>query len=188
MNTDAAFPDLVPLLTALDQELTEALRREQATYSQDTSTEVLEEIGRHICFTLAGKPLAIPLSLVAEVGELETVRPLPFLPDWVEGVSNIRGEIVSVINLAVFFHLQITSYKKSQTVIIIHNEGVKAAIVVDKITGTRLLYTQQGLESESEKTLPAQFLQGSALYIAENTEIRLNRFDARQLLAAISLQ
>jgi purine-binding chemotaxis protein CheW len=189
MNTDASFPDLVHLLTSLDQELAEALQKEQSTHSQRASAEALEEIGRHICFTLAGKPLAIPLSLVAEVGELETVRPLPFLPEWVEGVTNIRGEIVSVTNLAVFFHLQVTGQRKGQTVVIIHDEGVKTAIIVDKITGTRLLYSKQGLVTTeaSIQRLPPQFLQGTALYVTENVEVHIDRFDAKRLLTALRL-
>lgn len=177
---------LAELLAGLDAELAEELRREQRIPAESGPSAALQEIGRHICFTLADRHLAIPLALVLEVGELETVRPLPFLPDWADGVTNIRGQIVSVTNLAAFFRL---AAKKSRTFIIIHDSGMKTAIVVDRITGTRLLYRRDGMTfSGGVAAVPADFLSGPALYLTEDGERRLELFDGRKLLAAIRLQ
>uniref|UniRef100_UPI0040575CC0 chemotaxis protein CheW n=1 Tax=Candidatus Electronema sp. TaxID=2698783 RepID=UPI0040575CC0 len=192
----AARPDmpgqdsgLAELLAAIDQEVAEELRREQLQADRLSADKAaLTEIGRHLCFRLAGQDLAVPLAQVLEVGELETLRPLPFLPDWAEGVTNIRGEIVSVTNLAVFFQTGGRAQKKSRTVIILHEGGMKTAAIVDKITGTRLLHTREGLANSGSAAVPADFLSGAALFMAEDSENRLDILNSGRLLAALRLQ
>jgi purine-binding chemotaxis protein CheW len=187
---------LSSLLAAVDTELAEELRKERHQRASASAAPTHEEIGRHICFQLAGRDLAAPLSLVLEVGELETVRPLPFLPDWVEGVTNIRGEIVSVTNLARFFQLTGTAGKKNRTFLLLHDSGVKTAVMVDKIIGTRLLHRQEGaapppVSENSESGAAAalsDFLQGSAMVLVGEETRELQLFDGGKLLASLALQ
>ncbi len=185
-GADAA---LAALLAEIDQETADALRREQLADTGAAQAETLTAIGRHLCFRLAGQQLAVPLSLVLEVGELETLRPLPFLPAWAEGVTNIRGEIVSVTNLAVFFNLAGRALRKSRTILILHDGGrMKTAVTVDKITGTRLLYQRAEQAPVGALTaVPTEFLSGRALYLAESSEHELDLFDSAKLLAALRL-
>lgn len=177
---------LAALLAEIDREIAEALRREQQAEDRTAQAEVLAAVGRHLCFLLAGQQLAVPLSLVLEVGELDTLRPLPFLPAWMEGVTNVRGEIVSVTNLAVFFNL--AGRRKSRTALILHDGRMKTAVIVDKITGTRLLYQRA---EQAAAVLPgavsAEFLSGRALYLAESSEHELDLFNSAKLLAALRL-
>ncbi|WP_417911198.1 chemotaxis protein CheW [Candidatus Electronema sp. PJ] len=179
---------LAELLAAIDGEIAEELRREQQQAGDSGSAKALEEIGRYLCFTLAGQHLAVPLSSVIEVGELETVRPLPFLPDWAEGVTNIRGEIVSVTNLAVFFQIAGRFTRKNRLAVILHEGGMKTAVIIDKITGTHLLYKKEGLTGNGVAAIPVDFLSGPALFMAENGENRLELFNSGKLLAALRLQ
>jgi purine-binding chemotaxis protein CheW len=185
---------LSSLLAAIDAELAQELRKEQNQIASSAAAPAREEIGRHICFQLADSHLAVPLSLVLEVGELETVRPLPFLPDWVEGVTNIRGEIVSVSNLAVFFKLTGRTARKNRTFILLHDSGVKTAVIVDKITGTRMLHQEEDAAGPPARAAdgPAaaltEFLQGSAMFLAGEETEELRLFDGSKLLASLRLQ
>lgn len=184
---------LSSLLAAIDAELAQELRKEQNQTDRFSTASAREEIGRHICFQLAGRHLAVPLSLVLEVGEMETVRPLPFLPDWVEGVTNIRGEIVSVTNLAVFFKLTSRTARKNRTFILLHDSGVRTAVMVDKITGTRMLHREIGAEqpaapSSGPAVALTDFLQGSAMFLVGEDTQELQLFDGSRLLASLALQ
>lgn len=187
-SADAA---LAALLMDIDRETAEALRQEQLADTGAAQTETLTAIGRYLCFLLAGQQLAVPLSLVLEVGELETLRPLPFLPAWAEGVTNIRGEIVSVTNLAVFFNLVGRALRKSRTVLILHDGSsrMKTAVTVDKIAGTRLLYqrVEQAADSGESSAVPAEFLSGKAVYLTESSEHEVQLFNSTKLLAALRL-
>src|SRR5436190_369995 len=58
-----------------------------------------------LIFTAAGTDFAAPLANIVEVGDAPLVTPLPCVPDWVLGVSNVRGDILSVLDLRTFFGL-----------------------------------------------------------------------------------
>ncbi len=180
---------LSELLLRVDEEITGALRQ-QKNAPEFASDDQLDDIDRHICFSLGGRHLAVPLTFVLEVGELEIVQPLPFLPDWVEGVANIRGEIVSVTDLAAFFNIApAEDHRDSRTFLIIHNGEMKTAIIVDRITGTRLLYRRKGKRSEngSGQSVLSTFLRGPAVYLLNNAEYELELFDAGRLLSSIRI-
>ncbi|MCI5122987.1 MAG: chemotaxis protein CheW [Candidatus Electrothrix sp. AR5] len=184
-----SFSDLSGLLRNIDREITEVVL-EYGDGLKITSKDKQQEIGRHICFDLSGRRLAVPLSLVVEVGELENIRPLPFLPEWVQGVTNIRGEIVSVTDIALYFNISKRSNRrKNRAVIIIHNGEVKTAVVVDRITATRMLYRKEGAERDekTEQTVLSSFLSGSAVYHSGEKEEVVQLFDGEQLLSSIRI-
>lgn len=203
MNDQAAlFPgtpdvidvtDLAELLGNIDQEIMQAALK-YGDGLKKIAGDNQQELGRHICFDLGDRRLALPLSFVVEVGELEDVRPLPFLPEWVQGVTNIRGEIVSVTDIALFFNIPTEQHRKiDRTFIIIYNGEVKTAVVVDRIAATRMLYKKEGAvqndtkDNKSERSVLSNFLLGSALYHTGEREEVVQLFDGEQLLSSIKI-
>ena len=88
-----------------------------------------------ILFTLEGNFFALSLSGALEVGHRPEITPLPNLPQWLLGISNIRGEIISLINLKIFLGIPSTGTKDEGRFIIIYNQNLKAGIIVDDIPG-----------------------------------------------------
>lgn len=185
--------DLAELLGNIDQEIMQVALK-YGDGLKKIAGDNQQELGRHICFDLGDRRLALPLSFVVEVGELEDVRPLPFLPEWVQGVTNIRGEIVSVTDIALFLNIPTEQHrKKGRTFIIIYNGEVKTAVVVDRIAATRMLYKKEGAvqndtkDNKSERSVLSNFLLGSALYHTGEREEVVQLFDGEQLLSSIKI-
>lgn len=182
--------DLAALLYNIDQEITEVVL-DYGDGLKKATDEKQQEIGRHICFDLGEMRLAVPLSLVVEVGELEEkVRALPFLPEWVQGVTNIRGEIVSVTDIGLFFNIaNRVPKKKNRAYIVIYNGEMKTAVIVDRITATRMLYRKEGTvgQGKPEQTVLSNFLSGSAVYYSGEQEDVVQLFDGEQLLSSIRI-
>jgi purine-binding chemotaxis protein CheW len=61
---------------------------------------------QHLVFTLAGAEYAVALSGVRAIDYPPPVTPLPHVPEWVLGVSSLRGDIISVIDLRGFLGLE----------------------------------------------------------------------------------
>ncbi len=185
----ASFPDLSELLQSIDQEINQAVLQ-HGDGLKDSSDDHKQELGRHICFELGNKSLAFPLSFVVEVGELENVRPLPFLPKWVQGVTNIRGEIVSVTDIARFFNIAQKQQRKTHPAfIVIYNGQVKTAIIVDRIAATRMLYQKEeiGEDKTTEQGVLSNFLTGSAMFYSGKKEEVVQLVDGEQLLSSIKI-
>ncbi len=68
-----------------------------------------------------------------EVFIVDNITPLPATPEWLLGIINVRGEIISVIDLRVFFDLQKTSEHKGYKVLILQENEMKFGILVDAV-------------------------------------------------------
>ncbi|MEZ5365126.1 MAG: chemotaxis protein CheW [Bryobacterales bacterium] len=53
----------------------------------------------HIVFGLHGARYAVSIRSVLELDRLSPITPVPNTPEFVLGVTNVRGEVVSVIDL-----------------------------------------------------------------------------------------
>jgi len=103
--------------------------------SAGTETGKADDRKQYIRFLLEDILFALPLSSALEIGDQPAVCPLPNLPDWILGVSNIRGEILSIIDLKAFFGLPSGKIKRNRRFITVFNRDMKVGIIVDKITG-----------------------------------------------------
>ena len=72
---------------------------------------------------------------VREIREAQDITPVPYAPFYIEGVTNLRGEVIPVIDLRKRFGIKEKSKdEKSKMMIIVQNEDKKAVgIIVDSV-------------------------------------------------------
>jgi len=86
-------------------------------------------------FKLSEEEFAIESDYINQVATINNViTPLPGVPDFIKGIINVRGKILSVIDLRSFLDLPITKDKHNQLILVEYNE-IELAILADKITG-----------------------------------------------------
>ncbi len=96
----------------------------------------IESRRQFVCFTLDGTKLAVKITSSPEVGYLPAITPLPNLPGWLKGVGNIRGEIVSIVDLKGFLKFPGKSEPhEKKRLIVVQNGDMKTGLIVDKILG-----------------------------------------------------
>lgn len=140
----------------------------------DQSIEVVE-------FLLARESYAIESSHVHEVYPLENPTPLPCTPAFVLGIVNLRGEIVSVIDVRKFFDLPQTGLPDLNKVIVLESGNMVFGILADVILGVRRIPL-----AEIQPSLPT--LSGiREKYLKGITPERTVVLDAGKLLADESI-
>ena len=94
---------------------------------------------QHVVFTVAGTDYALPLSAVREVGRTPAVTPVPHAPDWLAGVANVRGDVVSVADLRRFFGEPPGPESRDRRVIVVAASArdLTAGLLVDRVRGLR---------------------------------------------------
>jgi len=102
---------------------------------QDETRETLSVVE----FLLIPERYAIAGHFVREVLPLTEITPIPGAPPFIMGVINMRGKIVSLINLKIKFSLKEKGLTDFNKVIILRNELMEFGIVVDAIAGTRII-------------------------------------------------
>lgn len=90
-----------------------------------------------VTFQLGNEQYGIDIMDVNEIWKAEGIRAIPNAPTYVEGIFNLRGEIVPVINLHRRFHIKRLILGEDDELlsgsIIININGTKIGIIIDKI-------------------------------------------------------
>ncbi|MGR9045043.1 MAG: chemotaxis protein CheW [Gammaproteobacteria bacterium] len=132
-------------------------------------------------FELAYERYAFDLQHVREVCSLQSFTPLPCTPAFVLGIVNLRGEILSVIDLKKFFDLPEQGLSDLNKVVVLQSADMTFGILADRIIGTREL-PGAGIQS----VLPT--LSGiRETYLLGVTSERTVILDAQKLLASKDL-
>ncbi len=88
-------------------------------------------------FLLIPENYGIPVRVVSEVLPLPEFTTIPGTPDFVVGVINARGRILSVVNLRDFLHLPARGITELNKVIVIRWNHLEFGILADSVTGVR---------------------------------------------------
>ena len=143
-NTDveAAAGSLEQLVASIDaaRVLTDGTAASQGNGRRTAGAEA-GAIARYIAFDLGGTRYAVAMENVLEVERLPAVTPIPNVPDWIDGLSNLRGEIISVVDLRRFFDMAENESDRTRRMLVVqsHEADVTTSIVVDRVAGIRNL-------------------------------------------------
>lgn len=102
---------------------------------RDNVTEIKSnknEVNRFIEFGLGKENYAVSLLMVREVISVPETTPIPTSPSHFLGIINLRGQIISVIDLRKKLKIEAKS-DKEEVVIIVDIGGVNVGVVVDSI-------------------------------------------------------
>ncbi len=88
-------------------------------------------------FMLADERYGLESDCVREVYPLKDYTPLPCTPPFVLGLLNVRGRIISVIDIGKFFDMPGKGISDLNKVIIIHDHTMEFGILADSIIGVR---------------------------------------------------
>ena len=86
-----------------------------------------------VVFRLGAEEYGIPISQVKEIIQYKGATRLPQTPDFMEGVINLRGKVIPVIELAKKFGLADSSGADRRAVII-ETDGQEIGVIVDEVT------------------------------------------------------
>jgi purine-binding chemotaxis protein CheW len=98
-----------------------------------------EEYLEVVEFVLAYETYGVQSSYVREVSPLKELTPLPGTPPFVLGVINVRGRILSVVDIKKFFDLPEKGLTDLNKVIILRSDSMEFGILADAILGVRNL-------------------------------------------------
>jgi purine-binding chemotaxis protein CheW len=152
------------------RERAQALARPPVRETPQASLDIVE-------FLLAHEQYGIASAYVREVSPLREYTPLPGTPPFVLGIINVRGQILSVLDLKKFFDLPDRGLTDRHKVIMLQSDHMEFGILADAILGVRAIPY-----SALQSSLPT--LTGvRAEYLLGITPERMAILDAERLLS-----
>ncbi len=119
---------------AADNEKTPATTRQ--VEGEEEQVEKVKKIDfKMVTFTLAGKDYGINIMNVKEISKASSFTYVPNSSPFVRGVHNLRGEIISIIDLRTMFHLDFEASEEGEmeNILILRLEDHLIGVIVDSI-------------------------------------------------------
>ncbi len=136
-------PNLEQLMAAIDRDLAD-----ETSPNESHAPAQAPEAGnatRHIVFSLADTHYAVRLDSVVEVGVPSQLTIVPNVPAWVLGVTNLRGDVLAVLDLRLLLELGTGDEKRSERMLIVRagEDEMSAGLIVDGIHGVASVDTER---------------------------------------------
>lgn len=94
-------------------------------------------------FSLMGKRFVAPLGQVTELMEVPSSTKLPGVQPWVIGLSNVRGRLLPLFDLAKYFGGKMGGHRKHQRVLVLETDALYSGLVVDSAFGMQHFSTDK---------------------------------------------
>jgi len=105
--------------------------------SEPVSARPVEHM-KVIIFVIGDLRYAVEMGHIDEVVRNPSITPVPGLPEWVLGVTNLHGDIVSVVNLPRFLEIETPTHRKDVSMVVARAADQRIGLVVDD---TEVIYT-----------------------------------------------
>jgi purine-binding chemotaxis protein CheW len=128
---------LEEIISSIDKALEEAAPVLAENELRDKTAETSSQHERYLVFSLAGIKYAVPTPEVVEIGRVPPVTPVPNVPAWLSGVTNRRGDILSVVDLRRLLGVKGASQTDSARIVVVRSTGdeLMTGMIVDHVNG-----------------------------------------------------
>jgi len=99
----------------------------------EKNTTAVEE-RQLVVFDLANEAYGVDINAVDGIIRMQVITKVPMTLDFVEGVINLRGEVIPVVDMRKRFGLQVTEETKDSRIVVVDISGHKVGMVVDAVT------------------------------------------------------
>ncbi|MFD2632374.1 chemotaxis protein CheW [Idiomarina piscisalsi] len=137
------------------------MSKDNRALKNETDADSNDEVLQWVTFQLDDETYGINVMQVQEVLRYSEIAPVPGAPNYVLGIINLRGNVVTVIDTRLRFALQPTEVTDNTRIVIIESEKQVIGILVDSVAEVVYLKTSEIDSAPNVGTdESARFIQG----------------------------
>lgn len=87
-----------------------------------------------VLFDLGGEVYGVDIASVHEIIRMQPITKVPKAPFFVEGVINLRGKVIPVVDMRRRFGLESVDHTKDSRIVVVDVHSVTIGIIVDAVT------------------------------------------------------
>lgn len=88
---------------------------------------------RYLTLSLGEDILAIEIKNITEIIGIQTITQVPDSPDYIEGVINLRGKPIPIVNVRKKFNLEPIEYDFKTSIIVLNIADISVGLTVDAV-------------------------------------------------------
>lgn len=101
---------------------------EQGLMEEDTLAN------RFLTFQLDKEVYGIELKYVTEIVGIQTITTIPDMPEYIQGIINLRGKIIPVMDVRLRFKKEFSEYNDRTCVIVVNVNDLSVGLIVDSVS------------------------------------------------------
>ena len=105
----------------------------------------------YMLFMINNQKYALSSKYITEIIEILPITKVPFLPDYMKGIINLRSTIIPVMDARMRFGMNPIEYSERTCIIIIENDTNKIGLIVDAVNEVLTIPSEKIMESTSDK-------------------------------------
>jgi len=166
----------------IDQALLEQLKARNEAFASVAERQSPSELLPILQFLIDQEHYVLEQRFVREVKPLKQITRIPQAPDWVRGITSVRGRVICVVDLRRLFGLPQHNLSDKNFLLILHYKDHEIGLLVDRIHGIQTIRKSDIQDPQSMANgVPIQFIQGLLPSIG-NTQQRQVLLDGNALL------
>lgn len=87
-----------------------------------------------VVFKLNNEDFCVDINQVVEIIRLQTIIKVPDAPSFVEGITNLRGTVIPIIDLKKRFNLPLSEKNENNRIIVVNVTERPVGFIVDSVT------------------------------------------------------
>ncbi len=129
---------------------------------------VKEREGKYLTLTLSDEEYGISTMKIREIIRMSPITSVPQTPDFVKGVINLRGKVIPVVDLRLWFGMEEVDYTDRTCIIVVELEGQGSTILMGIVVDSVLeVLSIEGKDIEDTPTFGAKLNTEDILGIAK---------------------
>jgi purine-binding chemotaxis protein CheW len=105
-----------------------------ATLDDNIKTQLSGKTLQVVTFALGSEEYGVDIAQVQEINRMVTITHVPRAPQFMEGVINLRGQLIPIIDLRTRFDMERTERTKNTRIVVTEIGNKRVGMVVDSVS------------------------------------------------------
>ena len=102
--------------------------------SQDTGGVATSDELQLVSFNIGTEEFGVDILKVQEINRMVEITKVPQAPHYVEGVINLRGKVIPIVDLRKRFNLELKEHDKNTRIVVVDIGGNIMGMIVDSVS------------------------------------------------------
>lgn len=99
-----------------------------------TTGKASDEILQLVSFNIGTEEFGVDILKVQEINRMVDITRVPRSPDFVEGIINLRGKVIPIIDIRKRFNMELAEHDKNTRIVVVDIDGQVMGMVVDSVS------------------------------------------------------
>ena len=108
--------------------------KEERTMKSDHAGNLNSDELQLVSFNIGSEEFGVDILKVQEINRMVEITKVPQAPNYVEGVINLRGKVIPIVDLRKRFSLELKEHDKNTRIVVVDIGGTIMGMIVDAVS------------------------------------------------------